>query len=235
MGRKLDIDLKSTNFKGKQSNALQLAILRESFGREKEERKPELAAETKLAEEEAKLRKPREILLTNMKRMKDLADAVPAGKSGIDRFVAGGKAQVGSFMQTLPQLNTYNRFKDVILGSVVQTVGSETSSRLSDQDIERMKNAFPNLPYDSEEQKALSWDIFFDTVNNVAQTYGASPVPKEQFFNEKDYSVLKNIPGSSFYQQVKERQQAIQAIQSGKDAKKIADIFRSRTGQELNG
>ena len=32
-----------------------------------------------------------------------------------------------------------------------------------------------------------------------------------------------------------ERQKAIKAIKSGKDAKKIADIFRSRTGQELNG
>ena len=197
MGRKLDIDLKSTNFKGKQSNALQLAILRESFGREKEERKPELAAETKLAEEEAKLRKPREILLTNMKRMKDLADAVPAGKSGIDRFVAGGKAQVGSFMQTLPQLNTYNRFKDVILGSVVQTVGSETSSRLSDQDIERMKGAFPKLPFDSDVQRSLSWSTFFDTVNDVAQQYGAQPIDKSQFLNESDISLLKNVKGSS--------------------------------------
>src|SRR3990167_102360 len=210
-------------------------FLRDFLKQESEKREASLAVEKEKALTAEQMRKPREILLSNMKRIKRLSDQIPAGKPGISRFASGIQSSIKGFMQTMPQLNTYNRFKDVILGSVVQTIGSETSSRLSDQDIERMKNAFPNLPYDSEEQKALSWDIFFDTVNNVAQTYGTSPVPKEQFFNEKDYSVLKNIPGSSFYQQVKERQQAIQAIQSGKDAKKIADIFRSRTGQELNG
>jgi hypothetical protein len=37
-------------------------------------------------------------------------------------------------------------------------------------------------------------------------------------------------PGAGIEQ---ERQQAIAAIKSGKDAKKVKDIFRSRTGQEL--
>src|SRR3990167_8169489 len=183
------------------------------------------------------MRKPREILLSNMKRIKRLSDQIPAGKPGISRFASGIQSSIKGFMQTMPQLNSYNRFKDVMLGSVVQTIGSETSSRLSDQDIQRMKGAFPSLPYDSEDQKALSWDVFFDTVNDVATTYGASPIPKEQFFNEKDVSILSRVPGSSYYQQTQggqvleqERQQAIDAIKRGAPEKKVRDVFRSRTG-----
>lgn len=244
--RRISVDYKppsvsKPNF-GKASNPLEMLIARDIMKRQSEEREPALAAQREEAVTQAKMQKPREILMGNMKRMKTLSDQVPAGKPGFNRFSVGAKSSMAGFMQTMPQLNSYNRFKDVILGSVVQTIGSETSSRLSDQDINRMKNAFPNLPYDSEDQKALSWNVFLDTVNDVAQTYGATPIAKEEFFNENDANILSRIPGSSYYQQdqgglgiEQERQQAIQAIQSGKDAKKIASIFRSRTGQELNG
>lgn len=204
--------LKGTDFKSKQSNALQTLMLRQAFKGQEEERKPELAAKIKTAEEEAKLVKPREILLANMKRMKDLSDAIPSGKPGVGRFVEGAKSYAKGFLQTLPQLNTYNRFKDVILGSVVQTVGSETSSRLSDQDIERMKGAFPKLPFDSDVQKSLSWSTFFDTVNDVAQQYGASPIDKNAFLNENDRALLGNVAGSSEF--------------SGTDTKSIEDELR---------
>ena len=227
---------------GGTQNALQLLITRDMLKQQSEGREASLAAQRETSIQEAKAQKPREILIGNMQRMKSLSDQVPAGKPGFNRFISGAKSSIQGFLQTMPQLNAYNRFKKVILGSVVQTIGSETSSRLSDQDIQRMEGAFPNLPFDSEDQKALSWNVFLDTVNDVASQYGASPLPKEQFFNENDSSILSRIPGSSYYQQNKgglgieqERQQAIQAIQSGKDANKIATIFRSRTGQDLNG
>jgi len=51
----------------------------------------------------------------------------------------------------------------------------------------------------------------------------SSPVPGMPGFKNKNGGIEQ------------ERQKAIAAIQSGKDAKKVADIFRSRTGQELNG
>ena len=225
---------------GGSQNTLQMIIARDILKRQGEEREAGLAAEREEAVTGAKLQKPREILINNMQRMKSLSDQIPSGKPGIDRFTTGVKSSVQGFMQTMPQLNAYNRFKDVMLGSVVQTIGSETSSRLSDQDIQRMKGAFPSLPYDSEDQKALSWDVFFDTVNDVAQTYGASPVQKEQFFNESDVSVLSKIPGSSYYQQdqgglgiEQERQQAMDAIRRGAPEQKVRAVFRSRTGQEL--
>ena len=189
----------TSNRGGNIQNTLQALIARDLLKQEAEKRKPELIAKNELAMETAKAQRPRDILIGNMQRMKQLADEVPAGKPGFDRFKVGGQALFKGFTQELPQLNTYNSFKDVILGSVVQTVGSETSSRLSDQDINRMKGAFPRLPFDSDKQRALAWSTFYDTVNDVAKAYGAEPIDPTQFFNENDVSLLKETSGSSYY------------------------------------
>jgi len=219
--------LKAPSFSSR-SNPLELLIARDFIKQQQDERKPALAGQMEEAKQSVKMSKPREMLLKNMQRMKSLADQVPAGQPGIDRFIKGAQSQFKGMTQEMPQLNTYNRFKDIVLGSVVQTIGGETGSRLSDQDIKRMGGAFPNIPYDSEDQRNLGWSVFLDTVNDVASQYGAKTISPEEFFNPQQLESTSQIAGSPLsrspipgmpgYQQPQQMQQ-MQPQGSGEDPK----------------
>jgi len=223
-------------------NQLQMLMARELIERQQEGRAPELAKEKAFATQEAQTQKPREVLVGSIKRMKNLADQVPAGKPGIDRFIKGAQSQFQGLTQELPQLNTYNKFKDIVLGNVVKTIGGETGSRLSDQDIERMRGAFPNLPYDSDVQRNLGWATFVDTINDVARTYNAQPLNPNEVFGQEEMDMANATPGNPFSQSPvpgmsagieQERQMALDAIKRGAPEAKVRDRFRANTGQEL--
>ena len=205
-----------------------------------ESRQPDVIKSREIAKQEASTQNPREVLKGSIKRMKALADQVPAGKPGIDRLIKGASSQFKGFTQELPQLNTYNKTKDIVLGNVVKTIGGETGSRLSDQDIARMRGAFPNLPYDSDVQRNLDWSNFMDTINDVAKVYGAEPLNPSELFGEQELQMASNTPGNPLARNPvggieQERKKAISAIQSGADPSKVAQHFLSKTGQKLNG
>lgn len=105
----------------------------------------------------------------------------------------------------------YNRLR-----SLMPTIVNITSG---DYDVINKKLDTFNNEFDLARQRVLGGSQF-ETNRNI------SPIPGMN--NPQPQANNGNIE--------LERQQALQKIQSGKyDAKKVADLFRSRTGQELNG
>ncbi len=116
-------------------------------------------------------------LSQTVQRMKLMIDEIPSGE-GITGKLKGawesGKAMTGYS----PQLKTYLDYKDVILGQIVKTIGGETGSRISDQDVKRMQKALPD-PMDTTSERQNKWNLFFQIVDDVSGAYGATPISPE--------------------------------------------------------
>jgi hypothetical protein len=116
----------------------------------------------------------RQSLSTSIGRLEELFKDIPSSEGLAGRFV-GLSEWVKGILGYNPNLTTYNDFKDVILGQIAITIGGETGSRLSDQDIGRMKKAFPN-EWKTTSEREKKWSIFKQTANDIAVSYGAKPV-----------------------------------------------------------
>lgn len=127
----------------------------------------------------------RQGLASNINRLENLFSTIPSAE-GIQGRMIGLKEWAKGIAGYNPKLTTYNDFKKVIVGQLAITIGGESGSRLSDQDINRMINAFPDEWKTTSERKE-KWRIFKDTANEIAIAYGAEPI-----FAETQTSQSKN-------------------------------------------
>lgn len=113
-------------------------------------------------------------LSKSLSEMRSLIDQIPAGEGLTGRFI-GGIEQMKATIGYNPVLKTYDDWKQVILGQIATTIGGETGSRLSDQDVKRMLNALPSA-WNTETERDMKWKEFYKTANSVATAYKSSPI-----------------------------------------------------------
>src|SRR3990167_3192135 len=166
---------KTPAFKVKTSpNAFELLIARDILGRKEEQREPQLAAEIQTAKERARLVPERQVLASNLVRMKQLFDQAPRPEPGIiQRGIGYLQNIISQKGQTLPQIDQYEDFKKTFAGSLAKVIGGETGARLSDFDIERVVGSIPDIVGDTKDRGLLGWRNLFDTIDDVLESYGS--------------------------------------------------------------
>ena len=145
--------------------------------------------------------------LTKMENLlKDIPSAEGIQGRGIG-FMQRGKALAGYNTK----LQTYNDFKQAILGQVTKVIGGETGSRLSDQDVKRMMGAFPS-EFSTTSERELKWKTFKQMVNDVAVTYGAKPMFGEQNIQQKFSPDQERMIQDNIHHYNKSREEIIDAL-----------------------
>lgn len=115
-----------------------------------------------------------ENLLLTIGNMKGLLDKIPSAEGFMGRAVGvieRGKALVGYNKE----LKIYTDYKKVILGQIVRTIGGETGSRISDQDVIRMQKALPS-EFETTSERQMKWKLFGNITNEVSRNYGGSDI-----------------------------------------------------------
>jgi hypothetical protein len=115
----------------------------------------------------------RQGLANDITLMQGLFNQIGAVQEGPMARVSGAYKDIAATIGINPELTTYNDFKNAILGRVVITIGGESGSRLSDQDVKRMQNLFPN-EYNTGREATLKWVMLKNAINETAAAYGSS-------------------------------------------------------------
>jgi hypothetical protein len=130
----------------------------------------------------------RTTLVRDLNIMQQLFSGVPTGE-GPGARVAGAWKALSAVTGSYPELKTYNDYKDGILGRLVITIGGESGSRLSDQDVKRMQALFPN-EYSTIQEATIKWALLKNAVNETAQMYGSKA---KMVLTPEEAAVLKQL------------------------------------------
>ena len=172
--------------------------------------------------------------------MKESIGSVPQGRisggiSKLKAYISGGKGDEGS------NSLFYSDNKPALAVALYRDITGDT--RTSDADA--ASRALPLLPDQIEHPDLVTKKLAnIENALNVREQLlstgsfqmgedGSLETP--EVFSQSINALGQKAPAQNGGGIEMERKNALLAIQSGKDAKKIADIFRSRTGQELNG
>ena len=156
------------------------------------------------------MRLSRETLRGTLTKMEGLLKDIPSAEGIKGRgigFIQRGKALAGYNTK----LQTYNDFKQAILGQVTKVIGGETGSRLSDQDVKRMSGAFPS-EFSTTTERDLKWKTFKSMVNDIAVTYGSKPMFEEQSIQTKFSPEQENLIQTSIHEWGRTREEVIEAM-----------------------
>lgn len=129
----------------------------------------------------------RQGLQRDLNIMQNLFEGV-ATEEGPSARLSGVFKSVAAKIGTYKELRSYNDYKNGILGRLVITIGGESGSRLSDQDVKRMQALFPD-EYNTVGEATIKWAMLKSAVNETAQYYGSQVrmdlTPQEQAVLDK--------------------------------------------------
>lgn len=139
--------------------------------------------------------------LTNLSstvgKIKELLDTIPSAE-GVSGRITGYLEKGKSLLGYEPNLKLYQDYKKGILGQIVSTIGGESGSRISDQDVERMEKVLPDVTETTTERRN-KWALFFKTVNDIALQYGT-----QELFNTQTGAISRPEISESEKQQPSE-------------------------------
>lgn len=167
---------------------------------------PEALAQVKGAEQQAQrvveTAPSRSIMRGTLQKAKMLADTVPAPKAGIGRIIKGAQNQFrGEVTQSLPQVKEYNSMIDSALTAFARTMFAEKGN-VANWDIARVKKAFSDIAWDTEDTRALSWNRAIDTYNDVIGSYkslSSELIDKRELMSPKEIGRSRLISGLNEY------------------------------------
>ena len=181
----------------KKSNAIELLIMRDLIQREEEKRKPALEGAVMAEKEKTRLLPKREVLASNLSRMKSLFDQAPRPEPGLkNRMVGSIQNIISKHSQKLPQIDQYDDFKGALAGDVANVIGGETGARLSNFDIQRVLGAIPDIIGDTGDRGLLGWKNLYDTIDDIMVSYKAQPMKlSESSFSQKQLGRAEVLQG----------------------------------------
>ena len=107
--------------------------------------------------------------------LEGLLDKIPQAKRGIMARGVGLFNLGAGAAGYNENVTTYDDLRETVLGQVAGVIGGETTSRISDADIKRMRKAFPGQLASKDERK-LKIKTFKEIANSVAVANGAAPL-----------------------------------------------------------
>lgn len=135
---------------------------------------PENKAKVKQAEIEgqrvAETAPSRAVMKGTLIKAKQLTDTVPPAPVGIQKFIHGAKTSFAGATGEIPQIQEFHNMVDSSLTSFARTMYAEKGN-VANWDIARVKKAFSDIVWDTEDQRSLGWNRAVDTYNDVIGSY----------------------------------------------------------------
>ena len=129
------------------------------------------------------------------KRMVNLSRQVPAPTAGHGRFLQGVGTAYKGFTQEIPQLVQYNKVREAVAGQLIQLVGGESSSRLSDFDVQRAMKLLTNIAFDTSDVRNLSFAELTEALNEIPEVQGAGGISIFDVLNEEEVASARVSQG----------------------------------------
>lgn len=156
----------------------------------------EKAAEQKVAERTVETAPSRAVMKQTLIKAKQLADQVPAQKPGGQRLAGGLKTFFkGNVTQQIPQIPEYNNLINSGLTAFARTMFAEKGN-VANWDIQRVRNAFSNIEWDTEDVRALSFNRAIDVYNDVMGSY--KTIPQEELIDKREMLTPKEFGRARF-------------------------------------
>ena len=166
---------------------------------------PEAAAQVKSAEtmgqRVAETSSPRAIMKGVLVNAKKLTDTVQPPPPGIGKFIKGAQTAIKGETGEIPQIKEFNRMIDSSLAAFSRTMYSEKGTQ-SDRDISRMRKAFSDITWDTEDQRALGWNRAIETYNDVIGSYKGLQneiLDKRELLSPKEIGRSRLLSGMNEY------------------------------------
>lgn len=135
-------------------------------------------------------------LRDELKRLKRLADQVPAPKAGLGYPKDRIGMQFQGMTRTIPQIPEYENTLKSIAGALARVVGREASGRLSNQDLQRQLDRAQEALYGTTENRALAMSGLLNSLNNnpqVTATLGrTNPL---EILSEEEFKIARQLEG----------------------------------------
>lgn len=149
---------------------MQNEALRQQIDAEK--RKPFVSAEEEKAKTAVQAGPSLGAVKGTLNQLKSLSNTVTPQQPGIKGIISGAGRAYGTATGQEPQIKEYERLSNSMLAQFARTMATEKGN-LANQDIARMKSAFLDMKFDTEDSRALGWDRFVDTYNDIIEGYGS--------------------------------------------------------------
>ncbi len=96
----------------------------------------------------------------------------------------------GDVTQEIPQISEYHKMVDSTLTAFARTMFAEKGN-VANWDIARVKKAFSDIAWDTEDSRALSWNRAIDTYNEVMSSY--KNIDPEELIDKREMMSPKEI------------------------------------------